>query len=1449
MKKLFILFIIATAYIFGTTPAFALRYAKVVVNSSPTEGGYVAASTGTPSLGTKTNDEAKNNNTKISDYTFNFGIIAGAKSGYVFKGWSMSSADNSGDTSNPKTVGVKATSSNNTAFSYATATYYAIFARMIVDGANSRTISCNVGQSVTEDIVVKHVHAGTVTASVSGQYYSITSSTTASSTSSEVTTTFTVKYKPTTPGKHVGTLTISSNNGLANQVVTLNGTGIPELVFDNNIATSYYVEDDAIDLSSLFTCNGDGDKTYSIVSFSPEVGVPTVGATAPVISDNKMLSLSQAGTLIVKLAHENGDVVPNGEKTVTIDIVRRPNSVTITFNDVTYANNTFTMPYGAGVRVLVRTANEAEANTITIAQTAGADLATYYDDQQAVYTSYKSGTATWSVSQPENYKYEAASATFTVNIAPAADKTCVLLNNPAEIKLETTITSFTGEQSAALAVNSGKSSVLYFDAKGNSSNNFYVQYSEDGGKDWKDLFSPENVSSSYKSYSHDIPESATHIRFNAKTGATGTKYIKNVKVLSSIYLSTSITSAEGLNMECQLGKSDTATFNINWSRPSSSNSIHIESSDAHFTLSQSVIEHVGCNNGVTQISVVYTPTVKGEDKATITIYDESQVITLKVNGTVIDKRNPEINWLIPAIVKPDTSFVGLGNILTTTNNECALSITSSDASIATYDAATQTLQTYDKEGFVTFTVAQSENSNYHAAELQFTIFVTDKENEMCVLASETQLHKLNVYNTAGSSEGKFSVSFDAPASVVKFYAFKEGAATDAIDVVWYDGSKHKLGTYTISVNKLTTSRKEFVVALPREARSISFDADGTLFKYVDQVCVYRAQYLEHDATLTDGALNFGSDEYGAEPTVREFNINYSGAGSLKVFSSNSELFSVTAVDETIDCEHAYGSKHITVSYAHSQVGSQKADITVQLETTVLSIPVVGTTNRPSEAIFIGSVDDDWKDPNNWLGGVTPADNADITVRGKLVIDGGENRVIESLTIEPTGSVLVVDNGSLTVNHGGTTANGEYGPLYVDQKGNLTINDQIHVSDFYLAASLNTMNNASKSGQVFNPEYLDIKGDAYFTLDLDPSGACSYGWYAFTVPFPVDVMTGISRLEDTDYRQLTNNVHYAIMEYDEATRATGSRAWRYITTTLQPGVLYLITTDDDHNTYRFRKSGAFNTSDTKALTCSSSDPANAGWNGIGNGTLTHASVAADDINKAQVFNHATNGYDVIDINASTAFAVGSAFFVQAPANENATYTQTVNNMLRVAARDLENDNREFMLTIASDEQDEASDRLYLSASENALPSYEIGHDLVKMGASTSVAQLWSSAYGQQLCDIELPLASDMATFPLSLYAPKSGDYTIAIEREVENETLYLTYNGAIVWNLSYSDYTTQLPAGTTDNYGIMLIRRAQQITTDMDAINANNGSDKFIINGNLYILRDGAVYDVQGRLVK
>ena len=379
-----------------------------------------------------------------------------------------------------------------------------------------------------------------------------------------------------------------------------------------------------------------------------------------------------------------------------------------------------------------------------------------------------------------------------------------------------------------------------------------------------------------------------------------------------------------------------------------------------------------------------------------------------------------------------------------------------------------------------------------------------------------------------------------------------------------------------------------------------------------------------------------------------------------------------------------------------------------------------------------------------------------------------------------------------------------------------------------------------SGQLNTaPENLIVNGDVFIDITLGDN-ANPQKWHAFTVPFPVDAMNGVYDLND---KKLTNGVNYAIMQYHGDVRAQGKYGWKKYSGILVPGTFYLMTVDGARTTYRFKKvkDAELIAPATKELKAYAGDDKDKGWNGVGNPTLMHGKVAYD----AQILDPQTYTYVTVPATSSAHFTVGTPFFIQAAADAMVTIAAEVSGSLAPARRAAATvDKVKVMLGNA-----DYTDYLYVSASEDATNEYEIGKDLAKMTMTNTpiVPQIFAQAYGTYLCMVNAPMISNEATVALNLYAPAEGEYTLSVEEQA-GATVYLLYNGNIVWNLSMGEYPIHLTQG--NNAGYSLVVRRENAPTDVENIfGADEQTEKFIYNGNLYILHEGKVFDAVGNVLK
>ncbi len=424
-----------------------------------------------------------------------------------------------------------------------------------------------------------------------------------------------------------------------------------------------------------------------------------------------------------------------------------------------------------------------------------------------------------------------------------------------------------------------------------------------------------------------------------------------------------------------------------------------------------------------------------------------------------------------------------------------------------------------------------------------------------------------------------------------------------------------------------------------------------------------------------------------------------------------------------------------------------------------------------------------------------------------------------------------------------------GNLTVQTAGDLTLSSALTVNDFTICTNAGNSEHEAASGQVRNANYLTVNGNAYFLYTVDPSGTVHYGWYDFTVPFPVNAASGIKGIDGSGLKEnFANGVDYAIMEYLGEKQGLGQYPYKKFSGVMQPNKLYSITLDsrDNYNTLRMQKTteGALVAGDNVTLNAYAGDETHANWNGVGNGTLHHANAGVSG-NYIQVYQSGDKTFLTVNKNEYS-LVVGTAFMVQQEAG-TMTLSQATHDKLLAPARQASAP--ATAIQIASEGQP-FSDQLFISASETGGQAYTPGIDVAKAGniGNVNVPQIWTNAYDTKLCVHEAQLINGEAQYNLSLYAPAAGTYTLTSLNIPTDYTLYLTQNGTTISELSET-YTLDLSNGITTEYGLLLIE-SHKIPTSLENVqNDNVQCTKVLRNGVLYILHNGKVYNAQGGLME
>ncbi len=622
-------------------------------------------------------------------------------------------------------------------------------------------------------------------------------------------------------------------------------------------------------------------------------------------------------------------------------------------------------------------------------------------------------------------------------------------------------------------------------------------------------------------------------------------------------------------------------------------------------------------------------------------------------------------------------------------------------------------------------------------------------------------------------------------------------------------------------------------------------AGGTGYHYIKDIQVTKRQYLRTAETV----INLGDVKVG-EHRKDTIGFDYSDlkgdVNAIQLADNNWMMIANSGVVD-ITCG-SHGHYDLPIVFAPQQAGEWKDTIVVVDELTHLEIRVPMEANVLQADRFIYTTEGDWGEDSNWSTGAVPGPNADVTINANVTIVG--NVTVNSLAIAQGATVTVTNGNTLSIGSGSPQELPAYGNLFVKNGGEVNVDGMLRVSDLTVETSIGTSNGTGKSGQIAQADHIAYT-NAYIEINMDPTGTMNDSkWYAFTVPFTVDVNNGVSRKEGKVYRNCVYGTHYKICEYDADKRLTTGKGWKYITTShLNPGQFYYFTVNGSYNTYRFKAAGNSYSAVTEKSLITNGTGSDANWNGVGNSTLQYAKASYSGSGYVQVYQNGLDAYKTVP-TSSTTFVVGCPFFIQASTASTLTLNHPSEGVTAYYAprREQASENEAVCINFSAVDGD-YMDPIYVSASDKEEDAYMLGHDLSKAGESKMIPQLWVNAYGKKLSVHEMAWQGNNAYCTLGLYVPANGEYVLSAAQPEDDTKIYLTMDGQPVWDLTMTDYTFTLSKGTTGSYGLMIVK-APAITTGVEQAQADNVQEsKLIINGTLFILRNGEMFDAVGRKVK
>lgn len=453
------------------------------------------------------------------------------------------------------------------------------------------------------------------------------------------------------------------------------------------------------------------------------------------------------------------------------------------------------------------------------------------------------------------------------------------------------------------------------------------------------------------------------------------------------------------------------------------------------------------------------------------------------------------------------------------------------------------------------------------------------------------------------------------------------------------------------------------------------------------------------------------------------------------------------------------------------------------------------------------------------------------ISGPIVIGDGESKDLTDL--DPAGTQFIEE-------------------IIVEPGGELNVDDaNIHIG------KLVVVTDGTNSGQVHHgAEGINVD-HIYLEYILNPCGefASPNRWYAISVPFEVDIATGISR--NCDDKTLVSGTDFLIKEYNGTLRALLGHGWSdRLDGSLNAGQFYMIGIDGNCNRWRFEKKAGqpFEGGTHVAYNeYNSGNSEDAGWNALGNTMLEYMrlNMGLSGINYMVTYDNCYGRF-VTHLIADIHLCVGRPFFIQASNDGffDFFFGSGLNDMPahRAPAQEI---TPLMHFTLADETQSTGIDHMFLTMHEDATADYTIGRDVARMTKDCkTAAQLWCTIpNGTELSAHGVAIPETETIVPLTLFAPTAGEYLLDMScRAMNGYEVELLHNGVWVATFEAQPVTLDLNAGNNSDYSLRISRH--NIPEGIENITPSSvNGEKRIIDGMLYIFHNGHMYDAHGKQVK
>lgn len=250
--------------------------------------------------------------------------------------------------------------------------------------------------------------------------------------------------------------------------------------------------------------------------------------------------------------------------------------------------------------------------------------------------------------------------------------------------------------------------------------------------------------------------------------------------------------------------------------------------------------------------------------------------------------------------------------------------------------------------------------------------------------------------------------------------------------------------------------------------------------------------------------------------------------------------------------------------------------------------------------------------------------------------------------------------------------------------------------------------------------------------------------------------------------------------------------------------------------------------------------------VEDGVVIHAGTDST-IHYIYAWNSRTNTLSIRSVlNTSFSFKAMYAYMAQ--------YTGTITFSgasipASVAARAMA-DTRNYNIELTLSKNDDFAGRAYVELSENADDNFKLNEDVYMM-RNSNLADVYTFAGGYDVAANVLSVANHI--IPVGVNVKSAGTYTFSMPSIFTGTVILVDTLDQTRTDLSIDDYEVDLSQGEINDRFFLEIN-INQVVTSLENENGNNtlndgGYHKFIRNDQMFILKNGVVYDAQGRKVE